>query len=166
MQHVLRVINRLSELTGKVTSFLIIVMSLIIGFEVVERYIFKAPTLWAHEVSAMVFGTYIIFGGAYTLLSKGHVNVDVVYGGLPKRWRAFLDIVTFSVFALFCTALAWKGWEIGLNSFKFLERSGSVWNPPIWQLKLIVSVGCMLLLLQGLSKFVNDLIILFKGNAR
>ena len=133
MQHVLRFIDRLSELTGKVTSFLIIVMSLIIGFEVVARYIFKAPTLWAHEVSAMVFGTYIIFGGAYTLLSKGHVNVDVVYGGLPKRWRAFLDIVTFSVFALFCTALAWKGWKIGLNSFKFLERSGSVWNPPIWQ---------------------------------
>jgi len=165
MNHILRFIDLLSEWTGKVTSFLIVAMSLIIGFEVVARYVFKSPTVWAHEVSAMVFGAYIILGGAYTLHLRGHVNVDVLYGGLTVRWRALIDVITFWVFALFCVALVWKGGEIALKSLKFLERSGSVWNPPIYHMKIIISVGCLLLFLQGLSKFIRDLRTLFKGDA-
>ncbi len=165
MGSVLRLINSLSELAGRITSFLIIVMSLVICFEVVARYIFKSPTLWAHELSAMIFGIYIIFGGAVTFLSKGHVNVDVFYGTLSKRWRAFLDVLTFWFFALFCFALAWKGWEFGLKSLKFDEHSGTVWNPPVYHMKILISIGCFLLLLQGISKFITDLGILFKGDA-
>lgn len=164
MNHILRFIDHLSEWTGKATSFLIIAMSLIIGFEVVARYVFRSPTIWAHEVSAMVFGAYIILGGAYTLYLKGHVNVDVFYGGLPVRWRALLDILTFWIFALFCVALVWKGGEIGMKSLAFLERSGSVWNPPVYHMKIIIPMGCLLLFVQGLSKFIKDLIVLIKGD--
>ncbi len=162
MHRMLDFIDRLSEWSGKATSFLVIVMSVIIGFEVVARYIFRSPTLWAHEVSAMVFGTYIILGGAYTLLAKGHVNVDICYGRFSTRGKALLDVLTFTIFALFCFALVWKGWEIGLKSLKFQERSGSVWNPPVYHMKIIIAAGCSLLLLQGVSKFVRDLMILFK----
>ena len=165
MNNVLRFIDLLSQITGKITSFLIIAMSLIIGFEVVARYIFKSPTIWAHEVSAMVFGAYIILGGAYTLQTKGHVNVDVLYGAFSARWRALIDILTFWIFALFCVALVWKGGEIGLKSLHFLERSGTVWNPPVYHMKILIPVGCLLLLLQGLSKFIRDLRTLFKGDA-
>ncbi|MBA7540200.1 hypothetical protein ES705_32494 [subsurface metagenome] len=59
----LRLIDRLSQWLGRVSSFLIIAMTLLICYEVVARYIFNRPTIWAHEASAMVFGTYFVLGG-------------------------------------------------------------------------------------------------------
>jgi TRAP-type mannitol/chloroaromatic compound transport system permease small subunit len=165
MKVLLHCIDLLSEWTGKITAFLIVVMSLVIGYEVVARYLLVRPTVWAHETSAMVFGAYIVLGGAYALNTHGHVNVDIVYGCFSPRGRVLADVLTFCIFALFCGALVWKGGESAWNSLKFLERSGSVWNPPVYHMKIITFIGCLLLLLQGLVRFVRDVVTLFRGDA-
>ncbi|MEW6425441.1 MAG: TRAP transporter small permease subunit [Bacillota bacterium] len=163
MSRFLHLIDLVSEWTGKLSAFLIVVLSFVVGYEVISRYVFKHSTAWASEASAMLFGAYIILGGAYTLSVGGHINMDLIYQRLSKRQKALMDIVTFWFFALFCVVLVWKGGERAWYALKNLEHSGSLWNPPVYPIKLLLPVGAFLLLLQGVAKFIRDAVTLVGG---
>jgi len=160
MDRLLKVIDLISEWTGKFCAFLVVLLSFIVGCEVIARYFFDRPTLWATETSAMVFGAYVILGGAYTLSIKGHVKMDIISQHLSFRKKAFTDIITFWFFALFCVVLVWKGWDRAWYALLNMERSGSLWNPFIFPIKMVLPIGASLLLLQGIAKFIRDAAIL------
>jgi TRAP-type mannitol/chloroaromatic compound transport system permease small subunit len=159
----LRTIDSISEWSGKMVSFLIIVITGVTIWEVILRYIFNSPTKWAFDAAYLVFGAYGVLGGAYTLYLNGHVNVDIVYGRLPLRVRAIIDLVTSVFFFLFCGLLLWKGGEMAWDSLKIMERGSSAWAPPVYPIKLTIPLGAFLLLLQGTAKFIRDLLKVIKG---
>jgi TRAP-type mannitol/chloroaromatic compound transport system permease small subunit len=164
VNRVLRFIDHLSEWTGKASAFLVLALSLVIGYEVVARYIFNRPTIWAHEFSAMIFGAYLALGGAYILSTSGHVNMDLIYVCLSPRKKALIDIITFWFFALFCVAIVWKGGDTAWYSLKIREEARTTWGPPLYPIKMVLPIGASLLLLQGIAKFIRDAIILIKGS--
>ncbi len=103
-------IDWLSESVGKMAGLLIVVLALMVSYDVVKRYFFSAPTVWAQEMSAMLFGTFIMLGGAYTAKENKHVNMDIFYSRFSPRGRAILDIVTFFILTIpFLGILLWKG---------------------------------------------------------
>jgi len=159
----LRSIDSISEWSGKMVSFLIIVITGVTIWEVILRYIFNSPTIWAFDAAYLIFGAYGVLGGAYTLYFRGHVNVDILYGRLPLRVRAIVDLVTSIFFFLFCGLLLWKGGEMAWDSLKILERGSSAWSPPVYPIKLAIPLGAFLLLLQGTAKFIRDLFKVIKG---
>ena len=163
MSRVLHYIDLVSEWIGKASAFLVLALSFVIGYEVVARYLFNRPTIWAHELSAMVFGAYIILGGAYLLSAGRHVNMDLIYGFLSPRKKALIDIITFWFFALFCVALVWKGGDTAWYSLSIREQARTMWSPPLYPIRLILPIGAFLLLLQGVAKFIRDTITLAKG---
>ena len=156
-------IDKISERVGKFVSFFILIVALIIGYEVVSRYIFNSPTLWAHETSLMFFGAFVTLGGAYALLQRAHVNMDVVYGRLPVKTKALLDVITFVIFAFFVGVLIWGSGKTAWKAVLLLERASTNWEPPIYPFKVLLPIGAFLLLLQGVAKFVRDIKILRKG---
>jgi len=156
-------IDSISEWTGKIVSFLIIVIIGVTIWEVILRYVFNAPTIWAFDAAYLIFGAYGVLGGAYTLYLKGHVNVDILYGRFPLRVRAIVDLGTSIFFFLFCGLLLWKGGEMAWDSLKIMERGSSAWNPPIYPIKLTIPIGVFLLLLQGIAKFIRDLVMATTG---
>ncbi len=159
----LHIVDVVSEWSGRVICYLIFFLALIVGYEVIARYVFKSPTLWVHELSNMFFGTFILIGGAYTALKGGHVSMDVVYGSFSPRVRALLDVITFFVALAFVGVLVWKGWESAWRSIKMLEEASTQWGPPLYPFRTVLPVGAFLLLLQLIVKFVRDLIILITG---
>lgn len=163
---ILHVIDIISLTTGKIVSFLVIAMVGVTVYEVVMRYVFGAPTIWAFEMNYLMFGAYAILGGAYTLYLKGHVNVDILYGRLSIRGKAISDLATFVFFLIFSGLLLWKVGELAWDSLMIRERLSSAWAPPVYPLKLIMFVGVVLLLLQGLAKFIRDLTIAITGGER
>jgi TRAP-type mannitol/chloroaromatic compound transport system permease small subunit len=163
VNRVLHFIDLLSEWIGKASAFLVLALSFVIGYEVVARYLFNRPTIWAHELSAMIFGAYIILGGAYLLSAGRHVNMDLIYGFLSPKKKALIDIITFWFFALFCVALVWKGGDTAWYSLKIREQARTMWSPPLYPIKLVLPIGAFLLLLQGIAKFIRDAITLAKG---
>jgi TRAP-type mannitol/chloroaromatic compound transport system permease small subunit len=157
------IINAISESVGKIVSFLFLPMIGILSYEVAARYIFNAPTIWAHETSAFLFGITFMLGGAYTLRKREHVNVDIIYGRFGKLGQAILDIATFPFFFIFVGLMLWTGAVAALDSIRFWERSNSIFALPIWPIKLIIVVAALLMLLQGITKFIQDLAIVSKG---
>lgn len=159
----LRIIDLISEWTGKTVSLFIFLLALIVGYEVVSRYLFKSPTIWVHEVSAMLFGTFIIIGGAFTALKGGHVNMDLLYKSLSLRVRIFLDLLMFLVILAFLGAIIWKGGSTAWKSVKLLEHASTQWGPPIYPFKVMLPLGAILLLLQMIAKFIRDFRTLTTG---
>ncbi len=159
----LSIIDAISEQTGKVASFLIICIVLVLVYEVVMRYVLNQPTIWVHELTQFLFGPYFLFAGAYCLLYKAHVSVDIVYTRFPARMKAIMDLVTSILFFLACVVLVWKGWDMAWTSLSNLETSATTWDPPVYPLKMIIPLSAFLLLLQGLAKFIRDLQSAIKG---
>ena len=95
LKQVLSWIDRINEWTAKGTSWLIGIIIVATAYEVVMRYAFKNPTTWSFELNYLVFGTYFMLIGAYTHARKGHVSVDIFYGRLSTRGKAFGESQVF-----------------------------------------------------------------------
>lgn len=158
---IIRAISRLNDFLGTwVVSPLALVIFAVMIWEVVARYVFSAPTLWATELSQLLFGVYIVLSGGWLLLHRGHVNVDILVARLPRRRRAALDMATSVMFFIFMAVLLKEGWTMASASLESFERSHSAWNPPIWPVKAAIPLGIGLLFLQGVARFLQDLQIL------
>ena len=163
LKKVVRFIETISEWSGKSISFLIFFLSVIVCYEVVVRYVFQRPTLWCHELSTMLFGTFAAIGGAYTLWRGGHVSMDLLVLNLPVRVRAIIEICTSLVAFSFLGVLMWKGGETALRSVRVLEHASTLWAPPIWPFKLMLPLGALLFLMQVIAKLIRDVFTLISG---
>lgn len=134
--------------------FLVVPMLL---YEVVARYAFNAPTLWAMEASTLVFGPHFMLAGPYLLHLRGHVAVDIVSAQAPAAVRRLLNTFGFLVIALFAAVFAWVNWPLALSAWTLKETSFSAWNPPIWWLKFIVSLAFFMLFAQALVEAAASL---------
>ncbi len=126
--------------------------------EVIMRYVVQRPTIWAWDANIQIFAAIIFLGGGYTLLEKGHVTVDVLTINMSPRKRAFLNILTSVFFFLGMATLMLGGWEMFLMSVKVKETMPTIWAPPYYWMKLLVPIGCFLLILQGLSELFKNLL--------
>ncbi len=163
LRSLLKVVDATSEWSGKIVSFLIFAGIAVLVYEVVLRYLFNAPTIWAHGMTQRLFAAYYILLGAYTLRQAAHVKIDVVYNHFSIRTRAILDLFTALFFFLFCGVLLWKGLDFAVTSVGMKERDNSVFNAPIYPVKVMLPVGALLILLQGLANFIRNLVTAATG---
>jgi len=146
-----------------IVAFLIVPMLCIMIWEIVMRYFFNAPSLWAYEISLFLYGGYIVLGGAYTHLAGGHVNVDIIWGRLRPRGRAFVDILTSGFVFLFVGVLFWYSLQRTILSWQLGETTMSHWQPIIYPLRTTLPVGCLLLLMQVVAKLIRDIATVVTG---
>ena len=158
-------INTLNELVGRLVSYLIYPMILILVYEVIMRYVFDHPTVWAHELSAFLYAIVFLLGSSYAMRYNSHICVEILYARLPVRAQAILDLITWNFFYFFIGLLLWEGWPFALKSIHRMELAGSVWDPPIWPIKLCIPLGALLMLLQGSAKTIQDVHMAFTGKA-
>ena len=156
MARFLSIIDAISRKSGQAVSFLLIAAIIVITYEVVARRIFHSPTIWAHESTVQLLAVLYVIGGAYTLYVRGHISMDILYVRFSPRTRAILDLITSLFFFLFCGVLLWQGTETALASIMRGEGSGTVWNPPIYFIRSAIPLGALLILFQGLAKFIRD----------
>jgi TRAP-type mannitol/chloroaromatic compound transport system permease small subunit len=159
----LKLIDRINEKIGQAVSFLIVILGLVILYEIIARYLFNRPTIWVHETAQMIFGAYAILLGAYALRRGAHVNVDILYGRFNPRTRSVIDLFTWVLFYIFCGLILVKGWEMAWDSYRMGETESTSFAPPLYPIKMMIPLGALLILLQGLTKTVKDFILAFRG---
>ncbi len=157
---ILGLVDKVNDWVGKILSFGILAIFALVLMEVIRRYFFNSPSVWANELTQMLFGVYAVLSGGPILRWGGHVNVDILYSHFSKRGKAVIDIVTFFAFFAFCSMLLIYGGSMALESLTSLEHTQSAWNPPCWPIKLMIPLGAILLLLQGVAKLIRDIITL------
>ena len=159
----IRFVDVMNDRIGKLFSFLIYPTMLVLVYEVVMRYFFTAPTIWAHETSCMLYGAHFVIGGAYALQKGAFVNVEVFYIRFSKRTRAIIDLFTWSMFYIFVGALLWKSIPWAMESVAIREFSDSTWGPYVWPIKLTIPFAAFTMLLQGMTKTIKDAYLAVTG---
>jgi len=157
MKRVLHGIDAISEWSGQVLGWLIVIMVGILLWEITLRYAFNSPTYWAHETAQHMFAAYSVLAGAYVLLHFQHVKVDFLYGRFPPRGRAILDLVTLLMFFLFIIVLLMLGVQQTLLCLRIKEIAIGVWGPPMYPVRSTIPIATFLIALQGLAHFIRSL---------
>ena len=165
MNRFLLFIDTLSMWTGKAFAWLILVLTLGVSYEVFVRYVLRAPTTWAFDISYIMYGAMFLMAGAYTLSRNGHVRADVLYRFWKPRTQASMDLLLYIIFFLPAVA-AWiyAGWNYAEMSIRF--REVSIFSPagvPIFPLKTLVPITGVLLLLQGIAEIIRCIICIRLG---
>lgn len=128
-------LGRWIDKLGLVVAAGIVLAMLILIQEVVLRYVFNSPTMWAHETTIFLSGVAFVYGGLYCAARDRHIRVVLIYDALSPRLRRVFDIVISLINAAASAMFAWAAWlmvERAIfmpdGSFR-LERSGSAWDP-------------------------------------
>lgn len=118
---------------------------------------FFNPSLWTLEMAQFLMTAYFILGGAYALQLDDHVRMDLLYGTWSDRTKAWVD--TFTILCL----IFYLFWMIvgGISSTKYAlyygERSYSSWRPYMWPIKIVMTFGLVMMLMQSLSILIKDI---------
>jgi TRAP-type mannitol/chloroaromatic compound transport system permease small subunit len=165
VQRLLLVVDGISAWVGKAFAWCILILTGVISYEVIARYAFNAPTQWVFDTSYMLYGALFMMAGAYTLSRNGHVRGDVLYGFLPTRVQAGLDLTLYFVFFVpGIAALAYFGIGFAATSWALNEHSSlTPGGPPVYHFKTLIPIAGFLVLLQGCAEITRCVIALRTG---
>jgi TRAP-type mannitol/chloroaromatic compound transport system permease small subunit len=165
MQKLLLTIDRISTYAGQAVSWLIVGLTFLITYEVFVRYAMDAPHQWAFDVMLQMYGTLFMMSGAYTLSKNGMVRGDVLYGFLPPRVQAALDLTLYFLFFLpGVVALCWAGLEYCGDSWRMLEHSSiTASGPPVYPFKTIIPIAGAFILVQGFVEIIRCVLCIKVG---
>ena len=145
-------IERLVDVVGEWTSWIALVIVVLMATNVVLRYLFSAGTVWAQELEWHLLVPLILFGMSYSLRHGEHVRVDILYSKFPDRAKAIVDLVS----ALLCMALSvlviWLSLKYVQQSYVIDEGSpdpGGI--PHRYLIKSLIPIGFALLFVQSIA---------------
>ncbi|MBI2206384.1 MAG: TRAP transporter small permease subunit [Candidatus Rokubacteria bacterium] len=158
-------IDAIGRHTGTIVGVLILPLVVALTYEVFARYAFHAPTVWAYDISYMLYGAHFMLGAGYTLLRGGHIRTDILYQKWSPRTQGVIDAALY-LFLFFPGIIfffvmgfieAWQSWSMGESS------DASPWRPPLYPLKAVIPLTALLLLLQGVSELLKSLYVARTG---
>lgn len=158
-------IDGLSNRVGEFVAYWAVLSVFAYYYEVVGRYFLNSPTNWVHESMFLMFGMQYMLSGAYGYKEDQHVRVDVFYSQFSVRGKAIADIITSIFFFIFIGTMLWTGWKFASDAINVGEASFTEWAVQYWPVKLTIPIGAGLLLLQGISKLIKDIIIVTRARA-
>ncbi len=148
-------IDRLSEWSGKLFSFLVVPLTCLIVFEVISRAM-NVPTIWSFELSNFLYGAHFMLVAAYGLKHSSHVSIDLIVKGFSTRTKAYIAIFNYVVlFFPFAFVILAYGISYAFESWSMWERSWSTWSPPLYPIKTVIPLTALMLIIQGLAEFLK-----------
>jgi TRAP-type mannitol/chloroaromatic compound transport system permease small subunit len=165
MQRYVMFADSVSAWFGKAFAWTILLMAFGVGYEVVVRYVFNAPTSWAFDLSYIMYGTLFMMGGAYTLSRDGHVRGDFLYRLWAPRTQAKVELVLYFLFFFpGILALVITGSKYAARSWRFVEVSvNSPVGIPVFQFKSIIVLAGVLLVIQGIAQVFRCIMCIRTG---
>lgn len=156
----LRVHDRLCNGCYHASTWMVLAMAFIIGYEVFSRYFFSRPTIWVADFTDYIMLYSTFFVSAWLLKQDGHVRLTLLYDHLSPRSQQISDMINAFIGAIVCGFVFWYGvrdtWDAIENNI-LLPRAVSV---PKYLILCVIPFGCLLLFVQFLRngfQFLSDL---------
>lgn len=161
----IRRIDILSKSIGHAFSWCVLILTASTCFEVFMRYVLNSPTVWAFDMSYMMYGALFMMSGAYAVSRNSHVRGDFIYRKWSNRTQAKVDLALYLLFffpAIF--AMVFTGSQYAFESMRILESSvNSPAGVPVWPLKMVIFVAGVTLLIAGAAEVMRCLVCLRTG---
>lgn len=149
-------------LLGNFIALFYVVAVFITAYEVFMRYARNQPTSWVFEVSIILIGTAMLYGGSYCMANDSHIRVTIIRDNLPPKLRKINDIIIGFFTLIFCLSLVFATWLVleksiinPFGGYRF-ETSGSAFNSPLPSIiKISMMFVVTLMAIQSLIQFIQ-----------
>jgi TRAP-type mannitol/chloroaromatic compound transport system permease small subunit len=149
--------DRLAVFIGRVTMMLVVLLTGVMLYEVVLRYVFEAPTLWANELSLWLAGFVFLCSGLYAMQQRSHIRIVLLYDAVPRWMQRIFDILSTACIVLFAFFLVYGGYGEAFDKFYRWETFGTAFDPPIpATLKPMILFIVSLVALQAVLNLISD----------
>ena len=154
-------IDAFTEYIGKCTSWLIIILVFLVGYDVSMRYLFQSGSVGIQELEWHIFSVVLLIGTAYTLKHDEHVRLDILYRSrlLTDKHRAWIDVFGILFILIpFCLLIIISAWPFVFQSYTHNEVSPDPGGLTArWLIKSTIPIGFCLLLIQGIAETIKKL---------
>lgn len=142
---------------GRLSMYLIFLMigTLLLG--AITRNILNFPLSWTVEMAQFTITAYYILGGPYSMQMDDHVRMDLIYGLYSDKTKAKIDVFTNIFLLVYLIVLLIGAISSTQYAIEYGQRKFSQWNPSMIPIKIIMTFGIFLMILQTVSTFFKDL---------
>jgi TRAP-type mannitol/chloroaromatic compound transport system permease small subunit len=151
-----RYVDAVNYVVGRFAMYLFFVMGGVLIYATLSRVLAGIPVNWALEMSQFLLSAYYLLGGPYSLQLNGHVRMDLLYTQLSPQKRALTDAITILFVTFYLVVLFLGGLSATDYAIVYQQRNYSSWSPLLWPIKVVMTIGIFLMLLQTISIFFKD----------
>ncbi|CAM3543598.1 TRAP transporter small permease subunit [Parendozoicomonas haliclonae] len=155
-------LNRFSDLLGKVAAVLFILLIFNVFYDVVARYVFNDVSIGLQELEWHLFAAVFMLGVPYTLRANGHVRVDLIYERLSIKKRALIDLLGALILLLpFALLVGYYGIGFAQEAYELGETSGDPGGlPHRWIIKAVIPFTFFSIAVSGLAMMLHSINVL------
>ena len=151
-----RYVDAFNRAVGRFMMYFIFVMMGILLFSSGSRTIFSLSHIWTVEMAQFVMTGYYLLGGGYSMQLDSHVRMDLLYSCWSPRGQALADALTSGFLIFFLVVLLVGAISSTEYALTYGQRNYSSWAPPLAPIKIIMTIGIVLMLLQAVAVFFRD----------
>jgi len=146
-------------------SWLLLALVFSLTYDTFMRYLFRAPTFWAFDISYMLGGTIMLMGMAWVTCRRSQVRVDILYTRMSERAQKIVDsVLNIIIFLPLFVVLLYQGFNRAIYSYMIKEFSEvGFWRPIMWPYRWLIVVALALWLLATITWVVRDMHSLTRG---
>lgn len=151
-----RIIDTVNRVVGRFAMYGIFAMMALLLYSSISKTFF-VPSLWTLEMAQFFMAAYYLLGGGYSMQLDAHVRMDLVYGTWSSKGKGFADSITAFCLVFYLSVLLYGGISSSEYAIRYGETSYSSWSPYMAPIKIVMTAGIVLMLLQAFAMFFRDL---------
>lgn len=155
MRGFVAVVSFVSRVAGVVAALLLLSAVLSVSHMVFMRYVLRESTIWQTEYTSYAIVAATFLGAPWTLIVRGHVNVDLLPLAAGRRGRIVMEALSGLAALVFVVLLAYAAWFFLKEAWEFSWRSETVWSVPLWMPVAPVVAGTVLLAVQYVAELIR-----------
>lgn len=152
-----RYVDAVNRLVGRFAMYLVFAMMGILLFSTLTRSLFDMPFEWVMEMAQFTMAAYYLLGGGYSMQQGAHVRMDVFYTNWSPKRRAVTDSITGLFLIFYLVILLYGGISSTQYALEYGQTNYSSWAPPMAPIKIIMTIGIILMLLQSIAAWFKSL---------
>jgi TRAP-type mannitol/chloroaromatic compound transport system permease small subunit len=149
-------VDAVNKVVGTFSMYLVFMMIAILLYEPVARNLFGKSSIWAVEMAQFTMAAYYLLGGGYSMMLKGHVRMDLLYGRWSEKKKATYDVFTGLFLIFYLVFLLFGAYSSIEYAVMYGQKNRSAWAPYMAPIKIIMGTGVLLMLLQSIATFFKD----------
>jgi TRAP-type mannitol/chloroaromatic compound transport system permease small subunit len=152
-----RYVEAVNRVIGRLAMFIIFAMMGVLLMSSVSRTALNISFIWTVEMAQFMLAAYYLLGGGYSMQLDSHVRMDLLYSRWSPKGQALADTIT-SVFLIFYLVVLLVGAVSSTNyAITYGQKNYSSWAPPLSPIKIIMTIGIAMMLLQAIAMFFRDM---------
>ncbi len=149
-------VDAMNYYTGRFAMYLFFALGACLLYSTFSRVFLGVPVNWVLEMSQFLLSAYYLLGGAYAMQQGAHVRMDLFFDRLSPRRKMITDMITILFIIFYLGVMVAGGISATNYAIVYNQKNYTAWAPLLWPIKLIMTVGIFLLLLQCVSNFFKD----------